>query len=162
MLTHTISPPMRTAHVASLQTEPHSVDESIYTGLEQVGFGVLMLSAQGVVLSANGLARKALADGRFICVDGDRLSSPQTVNSKVLDVAVAMAASGRVQLVNLSEGEAHMRLTCMSVGDHPGAANQLASDAGLNPGPVLPKPVMVMLYPVADASVHRTAGQLSV
>lgn len=151
MLTLSHSRPLRQVDTLAQHLGPALFDETTYTGLEQVGFGVLMLSAQGVLLSANGLARKVLEAGRFLCVDGERLSSPQSVNSQVLDVAVALAASGRIQLVSLSDGGAHMRLTCMSVEDHVSSANRLASDAGLMPGPVAPKPVMVMLYPLADA-----------
>ena len=145
------APPMREVDTLAQHLGPALFDEPTYNGLEQVGFGILMLSAHGVLLSANGLARKVLEAGRFLCVDGDRLSSPLVVNSNALDMAVAMAASGRIQLVSLSDEGAHMRLTCMSVEDHVLSANQLASDSGLTPGPVAPKPVMVMLYPLADA-----------
>lgn len=134
------------------------VEEPILAGLEQVGFGVLMLSSQGVLQSANALAQQALDEARFICVEDGRLSSPQAVNSKMLALAVTMAARGRMQLVSLTDGDEQLRLTCMSVGDDPYGSPRLVSDIGLAGLPCLPKPVMVMLYPLGASAFSRQSA----
>lgn len=99
--------------------------------LEEIDYGLILLSAAGVLQHANHIARRELARGRFLRPEGSGVATPTAVQTEAFRRAVGAASQGRRQMLSLRHGEDTLPVACVPLSGQ-------AEDAR-------PSPVLVML-----------------
>jgi hypothetical protein len=113
-------------------------EDPIDPGLGQIGYGVLLVSTQGELLSANGPARLALDEGLFIGLTHGQLTAVAPGHASELAWAITEAGAGRMQKLVLSRDGAQLRLACLPLGQPMARLVQPVDRAG----------VLIVLHPV--------------
>lgn len=81
--------------------------------LDEVDFGLLVTTADGRLLHANGLARRELDSRRALCASGGHVACTALAGQQALDQALRLAGAGRRQLLMLEAGDAPLTLACI-------------------------------------------------
>jgi DNA-binding NarL/FixJ family response regulator len=81
--------------------------------LEEIDYGLILVSPAGVLQHANQLARQELARSRFLCVAGPSVVGQTPAQTEELLRAVRAAAMGRRQMVTLRSGVHALPVACV-------------------------------------------------
>lgn len=77
----------------------------LWSVLDEIDYGLLVVSPHGLLRHANHLARHELARQRFLRLDGDRVQSCSEDTAPLLDQGVRIAARGRRHMHTLKYGD---------------------------------------------------------
>jgi DNA-binding CsgD family transcriptional regulator len=81
--------------------------------LEEIDYGVLLVSPGGILQHANQLARHALSHSRFLQLDGARLRGATPAQTEEVLLGVQSAARGCRQMLTLRCGEDTLPVACV-------------------------------------------------
>jgi DNA-binding NarL/FixJ family response regulator len=81
--------------------------------LEEIDYGLILVSPAGVLQHANRLGRQELARARFLATDGPRLAGSSPTQTEEIGRAVKAAAHGRRQLLTLRSGDSTLHVSCV-------------------------------------------------
>lgn len=93
------------------QHPPHA--DFAWRVLEEIDYGLILVSADGKVQHANHLARHELARARFLCIAQDAVASHDAGQTAEILRGVRAAARGRRQMLNLRQGDDTLPVACV-------------------------------------------------
>lgn len=87
--------------------------EFAWRALEEIDYGLMLVSPAGVLQHANHLARHELSRVRFLCVDGAKIAGHGPKQTEEIMRGVQAAAQGRRQMLTLRNGDATLHVACV-------------------------------------------------
>lgn len=81
--------------------------------LEEIDYGLILVSPQGRLQHANHLARHELARARFLCIDAGMVASHNAEQNAEVTHGIRWAARGRRQMLNLRHGKETLAVACV-------------------------------------------------
>ena len=81
--------------------------------LDEIDYGLILVSPQGQIKHSNHLARYELARGRFIWNRQGRLAGLSSQHQGELEAAIRSATQGRRQLMTLDSPQERLSVACM-------------------------------------------------
>lgn len=84
-----------------------------WRALEEIDYGLILVSPDGRVQHSNHLARQELARGRFLHCDRERIYGSTPASSAELVRGIRSAADGRRQLIDLQSGTETLPVACV-------------------------------------------------
>jgi DNA-binding CsgD family transcriptional regulator len=115
--------PARSAWIQPMADEPAGPAGFAFRVLDEIDYGLVMLTAAGRLRHANQLASRELARGRFLRVEGGQVVGCHSLQTQELHQGLELAARGRRQMLMLRHGDDALPATCVPLGPPSLAAN---------------------------------------
>ncbi len=90
-----------------------ALDALAWRVLEEIDYGLILVSPDGVVQHANRLGRQELAQARYLAQEEGKLAGTGPTQTEDLARAVRAAAQGRRQMLALRNGDATLHVACV-------------------------------------------------
>jgi DNA-binding CsgD family transcriptional regulator len=103
----------RTSHSQAFAAESDPHAEFAWRALEEIDYGLMLVSPTGVLQHANQLARQELLRGRFMRTEGGRLAGSSPPETAEVLRGIAAAAQGRRQMLTLRSGGDSLPVACV-------------------------------------------------
>lgn len=97
----------------TLTTDPRAVARCAWRVLEEIDYGLLLLSASGELQHANQLGLDELSRARFLHLDDGLVVGPSVVLTQELRRGLQAAAQGRRHMLMLRDGGDVLPVTCV-------------------------------------------------
>lgn len=96
-----------------LRTQRLPATEYAWRVLEEIDYGLILLSPAGLLQHANQLARQELARGRFLRLEADTVHGHTLAQTEEFMRGVRWAAQGRRQMLTLRNGDQSLPVACV-------------------------------------------------
>jgi DNA-binding CsgD family transcriptional regulator len=106
----------------TLTTDPRAVARCAWRVLEEIDYGLLLLSASGELQHANQLGLDELSRARFLHVDDGLVVGPSVALTQELRRGLQAAAQGRRHMLMLRDGGDVLPVTCVPLMPMEGSA----------------------------------------
>jgi DNA-binding CsgD family transcriptional regulator len=105
-----LQPP--TLHVHAMDREPVRASFA-WRVLEEIDYGLLLVSIEGDLQHANHLARQELGRERFMRLQGGKLVGQSAFHNEEIGRGIQRAAQGRREMILLRNGEQALHVACV-------------------------------------------------
>ncbi|MDB5751003.1 MAG: hypothetical protein JWP65_1424 [Ramlibacter sp.] len=100
-------------HASTLVDPPPTASDFAWRVLEEIDYGLILVSPCGALQHANHLARHELTRGRFLRIEGSIVVGPLPAQTEEINRGVRGAAQGRRQMLTLRNGDDTLHVACV-------------------------------------------------